>query len=159
VSISPTLRHYLHDAGVDYDLIQHAHSHSTPETARTAHLSRSNLAKAVVVHHIDGFAMSVVPGDRNVNLSALQDILHYRLRLARESEIESLFPDCEAGAIPPMGFLYGLKTIVDHDLSDVSEVFFEAGDHETVVRVSHPGFEHLMQDTEHAPVSCTPYHH
>lgn len=157
MSIAPKIQSFLHDAGIDYQLIDHRKSHCSEETARRSMIPRCQLAKGVVVHHADGFAMSVVPSDRNVHLNALQDILHYRLRLAREDEIADLFSDCDAGAVPPFGFLYGINTIVDHELEDIPKVYFEAGDHETVVQVSPRDFETLMHDTLHADVSCSPH--
>lgn len=153
--VAPKIQSYLNNTGIDYRLIDHRKSHTSEETARQSSVPRFKFAKGVVVHHADGFAMSVLPSDRNVHLNALQDILHYRVRLAREDEIAELFTDCDLGAVPPFGFLYGVTTIVDHELDDLPEVYFEAGDHETVVQVSSGDFDRLMHDTLHADVSCS----
>lgn len=155
MSIAPRIQSFLNDTGIDYQLIDHQKSQSAAETARRSSIPRCQFAKGVVVHHADGFAMSVVPSDRNVHLNALQDLLHYRVRLAREDEIAELFSDCDLGAVPPFGFLYGVTTIVDHELDDIPDVYFEAGDHKTVVQVSPGDFDRLMHDTLHADISCS----
>lgn len=158
MSITPRIRSYLTESCIEYEVMKHPHSLYSRETARLSNLPAARLAKSVLVKHVDGYALSVVPADRYVNLAALQDILHYRLRLAREDEIKPIFPDCETGAIPPLGFLYGLKTVVDFEFENAPRVFFEAGDHETVVVVSDSEFAHMMHDIEHADVSCASMH-
>ena len=155
MSISARITSYLAESGIDFDVMEHPHSLCSLETARLSNLPAARMAKSVLVRHIDGYALSVVPADRYVNLTALQDILHYRVRLAREDEIKPLFPDCETGAIPPLGFLYGLRTIVDFEVENARPVYFEAGDHVTVVMVSNSDFAHMMRDIEHAEVSCS----
>ncbi len=65
-----------------------------------------------------------------------------------ESELAGLFPDCEVGAIPPIGSAYGLRTLVDSRLRKEPEVYFEAGDHESLIKVSAETFRALMVDAE-----------
>jgi Ala-tRNA(Pro) deacylase len=73
--------------------------------------------------------------------------------MATEEEIERLFPDCILGAIPPVGAAYGLRTVVDESITEVPDVFFEGGDHATLVHMSGPAFDRLMVEAPHAHFS------
>jgi len=68
--------------------------------------------------------------------------------MASESELTDLFPDCETGAVPPLGPAWGMDTFVDESLLAKREVYFESGDHESVIRVSGDQFEKLLENAE-----------
>jgi hypothetical protein len=77
------------------------------------------------------------------------------LELARERELERLFPDCVLGAVPAMGAPFGIATILDKSLEGSHEIFFEAGDHETLVRMSGRDFFELQGDASRAEIATT----
>ena len=121
------------------------------ETAEQAHVSGDALAKGVVVKSAEGeYLLLVLPADYQVRIDAMEKLLGRRLSLADETELAELFPDCEAGAVPPLGEAYGLKTIWDPDtgLGKLDKVFFEAGDHENLVQVSGRRFHELLAHAE-----------
>jgi Ala-tRNA(Pro) deacylase len=64
--------------------------------------------------------------------------------------VPRLFPDCREGAIPPLGPAYGLRTVVDDDLEAQQEVYFEAGDHESLVHMTASQFLSLLGRVERA---------
>jgi Ala-tRNA(Pro) deacylase len=76
------------------------------------------------------------------------------VRLATEAELKEMFADCSAGAVPPLGGAYGMETIWDDCLMERSEVYFEAGDHETLVHMKTPDFVKLMEGAHHMPFSA-----
>lgn len=156
MTIAPSLKTYLYNTRVDFSLIDHPRRPTTEAAARAANIPAHRTAKSVVVRHADGYAMAVLPATRHVNLPALQDLLHYRLGLASEDELAELFRDCDVGAVPPVGQVYGLKTVVDFQLDDSEPVWFEAGDHHTMVRVSGRDFCRLTRDMEYGDISCAP---
>jgi Ala-tRNA(Pro) deacylase len=92
--------------------------------------------------------MVVVPSDYHVSLGALHRKLGRDVGLATEAELAGLFPDCAEGAAPPVGGAYGIKSMVDMALLGQPEIFFEAGDHEHLIRVSAPHFAALQADAE-----------
>ncbi len=92
--------------------------------------------------------MVVVPSVEHVDMTLLRQQFGHDIELATEAELAELFPDCEAGAVPPMGPAWGMDTFLDESLLAESEVFFEAGDYEVVVRVSGDQFEQLLQEAE-----------
>lgn len=123
------------------------------QTAQAAHIPGRKLAKSVVVHHETGYALAVVPSTHRIELSRLQDLMNKRLGLASEDEIGSLFSDCDIGAVPPVGSAYDVPVILDESLGDAKEVYFEGGDHRTLVHVSGPDFRSLMKDARVASFS------
>jgi Ala-tRNA(Pro) deacylase len=93
-----------------------------------------------------GYVMVVLPSNRQVNLGELHRQLNRNLGLATESELGSLFTDCETGALPAMGPAYGLETVVDDLLAEQPDIYFEAGDHEQLIHVSAEAFQMLLGD-------------
>ena len=145
MAIAHKVQDYMTEHGVRYDIVMHPHSHNSMETAEVAHVPGHHLAKAVILEDEDGFVMVVLPSTCHVRLGVLSRELNRRLRLAHESQLPELFADCEAGAIPPVGLAYGLPTFIDEHLTDTPEVYFEAGDHEQLIRMDRDQFKVLME--------------
>ena len=111
------------------------------------------MAKAVILKDGDDYLMLVIPSDYHVHLGALHRRLGRNVGLATERELTSLFPDCDEGAVPPVAEAYGLRSMVDKALLEQLEVFFEAGDHEHLVRTNGPGFRALQANAEAVAVA------
>jgi len=150
MSIATTLYEYLKDRGSDYTLLGHPHSGSSMETAEKAQVPGDALAKGLVLKDDDGLLMVVVPSDYHVELDTLNALLGRRLGFVSEDELARLFPDCEPGAVPPIGAPYGIQTLWDPQTSLGSHyyLYFEAGDHATLVRVSRSHFRELLAGAE-----------
>jgi len=144
MAIANTVSDYLANHGVDYDVLAHPHTMTSSESAQASHVPGARLAKSVVLEDQDGYVMVVVPSNRNVDLGELHRQLNRSLGLATESELAGLFSDCETGALPAIGPAYGIETLVDDAIAEQSDVYFEAGDHEQLIHVSHEGFSTLM---------------
>lgn len=151
MSIAPRLQQYLEAAHADYDLVEHQPTKSSLETAKAGSVPAEQLAKAVLLDTDDDYLLAVVPADRRVELSELRSELGRKPRLASEEQIKSLFNDCDVGAVPPAG--YGIATIVDDALEQQPEVYFEAGDHASLVHMSHDQFSRLMKGARHGQFS------
>jgi Ala-tRNA(Pro) deacylase len=148
MTMSLTLEEFLNQHNASYDLIPHPHTGSSMETAEEAHVPGMRLAKAVVIKDDDRYLMVVVPSAEHVDMTVLRQQFGHAVVLASEAELADLFPDCEVGAVPPFGAAWGVDTFVDETLLAESEVFFEAGDHEALVRVTGDQFERLLEDAE-----------
>ena len=133
MSIAPRLRWYLDQHHVQYEVVPHPYSLTSNETANRAKVPASHLPKAV--HRVD--------------LQRLGEQLHRHLTLATEPEIETLFHDCERGALPPVGGPYRIPTVYDDALTDLDEVWFEAGDHAAVVHLGGTDFLELLSGSLH----------
>lgn len=146
MAIASTVSDYLAEHDVAYDILMHPHTASSGETAEVSHVPGARLAKSVILEDDLGYLMVVVPSDRQVNLGELHRQLKRNLGLATETELVSLFADCEVGALPAMGPAYGLETVVDDELVEQPDIYFEAGDHEQLIHVSAEVFDTLMGD-------------
>ena len=92
--------------------------------------------------------MVVVPANRKIVLSDLRELLgDPDLRLANEDDFISRFPDCELGAMPPFGNLYGLPVYVAECLAEEPEIAFNAGTHREAIKMSYEDFAELVQPT------------
>lgn len=142
--IAQQLKAHLRANAIEYDLIPHPHTESSMVTAAASHVPGDRLAKAVIVKDGDDFLMVVVPSDYHVHFGALHKALGRKVGLATEQEVMTLFPDCDAGAAPPVGAAYGIPSMVDKRLLDQPEVYFEAGDHEHLVKTDNDNFRTLQ---------------
>lgn len=148
------LSDYLLSHPVDYELVKHAHSASSLQSAHTTHVPPGCVVKAVVLEDEDKhLLMAVLPASHKIDLQALRGDTGRMLRLASESEIGGRFGDCEPGAVPPIGPAYGIETVWDDSLSKEREVYFEAGDHETLVHVKTGDFVRLLEGARHMSFS------
>jgi len=154
MAIAPTLQKYL-DQHVTYDIVQHEPTMSSTHTAQACHISGKRLAKAVVLRRNGGdYFLAVLPASRHVDLSDLTAQLGEEVDLAPEGEINRLFGDCAYGAVPPVGDCYGLDWMVDDSIDDKGDVYLEAGDHATLIRLSYPQFAKLAADAGHGRFSA-----
>jgi Ala-tRNA(Pro) deacylase len=153
MTIAKTVLEFLQQHNVRYAVVAHPHSETSKSTAERAHVPLSRMAKAVVLADRDGYLMVVLPGDRHVDVAALSHKLRRNLRLAQEERVAPVFKDCAVGAIPPLGPVYGMETILDDSLVGLPEVYFEAGDHEELIRVAGEDFVRMLAEARHAQFS------
>lgn len=140
------LKAFLDSQNIKYTSIRHPAASTTQRIAATTHIPGKELAKTVMVK-IDGkMAMAVLPSSRHLNLEVLREAAKAeKIELATEMAFVNLFPDCEAGAMPPFGNLYGMDVFVSQCLSEDEEIAFNAGTHTELVRMSYKDFEKLVK--------------
>ena len=153
MAMAETIECYLLQHRVDYELVAHPRTYSSHDSAKAAHVAEDHIAKAVIVRDEQGYAMVVIPGDHWVKLESLQREADRDFVLAAESDVTRLFPDCEPGAIPPLGPAYGLDTFLDESLTSLANVYFEAGDHIDLVHVNGNAFHDLLKGVRHGHFS------
>ena len=153
MTIALKLKQYLDDEHVNYELIQHPYADTSMHTAQEAHISGENIAKAVLLHDDSGYVLAVVPATHKVRLGKLHKKLNRYLALADESDIRELFDDCSIGAIPPVGMAYDMDVIYDDTLSKREEIYFEAGDHTSLVHMNREDFRTLLDKAPHGKIS------
>lgn len=146
--MSPTVHTCLSNAGVEYEVVRHPHSHSSTETAQTAAIPGDQLAKTILLEDEQGYVGAVLPSTHHLRLPKLWDQTGRRLSFADESDIRQVFKDCELGAIPPVCTAYGMKTLMDESMSTQPDIYFEAGDHETLIHMRTEQFMRLMEHAE-----------
>jgi len=142
----PKLQEFLDSHKVKYVVISHSVAYTAAGIAALTHIPGRELAKTVIVK-IDGeLAMAVVSASQLVDLAFLKTATGARnVELATESEFKERFPDCEVGAMPPFGNLYGMPVYAEQSLSNDKEIAFNAGSHRELVRLAWEDFEKLVQ--------------
>jgi Ala-tRNA(Pro) deacylase len=153
MTIAATVQRYLSDHHVDYDVLEHPRTLSSMKTAEAGHVSGDRLAKAVVLRADSGYMMAVLPASCHVELGRMRKCLDQPVGLATEQEIARLFEDCEVGAVPAIGGAYGLDVIIDDRLEGQPDLYFEGGDHMSLVHMSAAQFHDLMPDMRHGAFS------
>jgi Ala-tRNA(Pro) deacylase len=130
---------------IKYITIQHSPAYTAQEVAAAAHVSGKEMAKTVVTK-LDGKpALVVLPASERVNFDQLRANTGAReVELATEQEFVTLFPECELGAMPPFGNLYGLDTYVARNLADDEEIAFNSGTHTELIRMPYRDFERVV---------------
>ncbi len=150
MAIAASLERFLVQRRVPYDLVPHVATFDASETAQAAHVPGDALAKSVVLHdeRTGDYLLAVLPATTRVHLGVLEAATHREVELATEGEVMKLFPDCDAGAVPPVGEAYGLETIVDDTIAARDDVYFEAGDHVDLVHVKGEDFRRILGDAD-----------
>lgn len=155
MAIAKQVATYLQKMEADFKVVVHPHSNSSMDTAERAHVPGDALAKGIALKEDDGYLLVVLPSDYHVELKSLQKQLQQEVEMVDESELSKLFPDCELGAVPPLGIAYGIKTLWDPEttLGRLDQIFFEAGDHQHLIQVSGEQFHELMATAERSGFS------
>jgi Ala-tRNA(Pro) deacylase len=142
----PKLKDFLDRNEIKYELIHHPTTYTAQLTAASSHVAPEELAKTVIVNRDGKLAMAVVPASKRVDITALHTASGASsMRLASELEFKQQFPDCDAGAMPPFGNLYGMHVFIDEGLVNKKRIAFNAGSHDELVRVAYADFARLVQ--------------
>jgi len=146
MSVANRLERLLEESGASFEVIDHPLAFTAQEEAAASHVSGRHWAKTIAVL-VDGEpALAVLPATRRLDLDKLRRVVGTRtVEIAREAEFQGLYPDCDLGAMPPFGALYGQRTFVDESLREEERIAFHAGDHRTAVEMSYTDYERLCE--------------
>jgi Ala-tRNA(Pro) deacylase len=140
------LQTFLDSHQVKYVTIRHSPAFTAQEIAASAHIPGKQLAKTVMVKLDDNLAMAVLPASDKVDFERLKAAAGaHTVALANEQDFQDRFPECEVGAMPPFGNLYGLDVWVAARLAEDEEIAFNAGDHTELMRMAYRDFDRLVQ--------------
>ncbi len=145
--ISTRIKNHLEEHHVPYLPLTHPSSYTAQGAAAVMHVSGREVAKTVVVQAGSEYVLAVMPASYHVNVEKLASAIGHPARLATEGEFSGVFPDCEIGAIPPLGELYGLRVFVDESLAADKEIIFNAGTHRDAIRLTYGDFVSLAKPT------------
>ena len=139
------IEQFLMNKGVWFETILHRPTFTARAMARAMHASPTEVAKGVVVKAND-YVLAVVPADAQVDLSAIRKVLNATdVALVHESELTKHLPDCEEGAVPPFGSLYGMRTVIDESLTLEPEFTFCGNRHREAIRMQYQDFKEIEQ--------------
>lgn len=142
------LRSFLKEQHIQYHSLYHPSTYTAQQLAHAEHMKGQWIAKSVVLKGGDEFVLAVMPAVYKIDFPLMKKVIGKdELRLATETEIKQLFPDCEVGAIPPCGNLYHLKVVVDESLRANEEIIFSAGTHREAIQMKYSDFEKAVKPT------------
>lgn len=136
MSIPENLDRFLEAHKIPFRTETHPEAFTAQQVAQASHVPGRSFAKSVIVN-VDGkIWMAIVPATERVDLRRMQACLGAKkVRLANEAEFAPLFVDCDIGAMPIFGSLYGIPVLVSHELTENEEIAFTAGTHRDIVRI------------------------
>jgi len=139
--VTTKVAEFLNRKGVDYQIVSHPRHETALGVAQAGHFPARQMIKAVMVK-IDGRdTMFVLPADRMLALFKLRDMFETDdIYVEREKEFDDLFPDCERGAMPPLGSLYGIPCYVDAAIEKEAYIYFNAGSHREAIKLTVKDF-------------------
>lgn len=143
--IAKKLKDFLDSYQVKYVTTTHSPAYSAHDLASTTHHAEREVAKTVIVNVKGELAMAVLPASYHIDFHRLMDALHTGdMYLAPEEEFKDRFPDCEVGAMPPFGNLYGMKTYVSQSLTEDKEITFHAGTLSESITMAYEDYNRLV---------------
>jgi Ala-tRNA(Pro) deacylase len=128
---------FLKKNQIPFDVVGHPKSETALRTALAERTPPEAFAKVVMIKLKGKDAMFVIPSNRRIDTFKLNHELNTDdLRIEEEREFQDLFTDCERGAMPPFGFLYGVPAYADIELENQKDIYFNAGSHEETINMA-----------------------
>lgn len=159
MSISMRVNDYLQGHDIHYSLVKHPLSENAIRAAQFTQLPPEVVAKAVVLEdHDNHHILAILPASCHIDLHKLGKELHGDLHLVDKSQLSTMFEGCASGAVPAIVQAYNIDAIYDERLKRVSDVYFEAGDNETLIHLSQSEFVKLMANIKHGQFSNDTLH-
>lgn len=139
------IEQHLKERGAAFQLHHHnSVAYSAQEVAQLEQVPGQLVAKVVMAFSDQRLVMFVLPGPHWLDIAkAASELGAKEVRLATEDEIGPYFPDCELGAMPPLGNLYGIPVYVDRALLEDRTIYFQAGTHQDIVEMELADFVRL----------------
>ena len=162
--IPEPIQHYLQHQHVPFLRHWHPRAVTAQELAQALHVTGYHVAKSVLVQADQQLWICVIPAADTLDLDKVREALGTeQIRLASEDEFASRFPECELGAEPPFGHLYGLPVLMDESLNEAEDLLLRAGSHEEALEVRAEDFIDLesprLASIIHERPGQQPVHH
>jgi Ala-tRNA(Pro) deacylase len=146
MAIPQRIRDYLESQDVPYEELHHSQAFSAQEMAHSLHVSGKICVKAVVAEGDHELVLIVVPATHRLKVEEFKSAMKaHQVEMLVESELVRLFPDCDLGAVPPFGNLYGIEVWVDRAVASTEKIVFCAGTHEDCIRMRYSDFAKLAR--------------
>lgn len=138
------LKEFLDKNGIKYVSVSHSLAYTAQEIAASANIHGKELAKTVIVRLDNKLAMAVLPATKKVNLEFLKKVAGANQAVITDEDVfRDAFPECDIGAMPPFGNLYGMDVFVDESLAEDEQISFNAGTHTELIKMAYKDFQKL----------------
>ena len=149
MSCKEKLEGHLREQGVPFEVHHHPPAYTAQRVAEAEHVTGKMMVKVVMAFADGRMVMLAVPAPKHVSLTKAAEATGAQdVRLAHEDEFAAAFPDCEVGAMPPFGNLYGLPVYADTELAQDETIVFNAGTHEDTIHMKYADFERLVRPSQ-----------
>lgn len=148
-----TVEEFLERHHLAHELVSHARSGSSLESARAAHVPPERVAKGVLLNAGGRYVLAVTRADCHLDLDELGRLLRASVELAPREDVENVFDDCAQGAVPPLGPAYGIESVWDEQLMNQPDLYLELGDHRHLVHVRTRDYLALLDNERHGSFS------
>lgn len=143
--LSPSIINYMNSHNVVYKTINHPREYTASQCAQAAHIKNEHFAKSVIVKLDGQFILVAIPANTRLDLDQLKKETHARhTKIANEFEFQDKFTDCEVGAIPLLGELYGMDVYLADSLTHKEWLVFNAGNHNQLIKIKTTDFLNLV---------------
>ena len=147
MNIPSTVRTFLATSKVRFKGRQTTAAESFEATVAGAEISLSRVVKPVMLKAGSAYLMAVVRADQTVNIEALNSLFKRNFSLCNEAELHELFPNCDQQALPPLSEPYGLRSIVDKSISEMSNLYFMTGTAGLFISTSGEAFVNILHQS------------
>jgi len=139
------LKEFLDEAGVEYMCLSHPPAFTAQQLAHHVKIAGDRVVKTVIIELDGKMAMLVMPATWRVRWDRLSRVLDTDfVDLADEQEFQDRFPECEVGAMPPFGNLFGMTVYCAEVLTEQPELAFAAGTHTESIHMKTADFLQLV---------------
>jgi Ala-tRNA(Pro) deacylase len=137
---------YLDSKKIRYEITKHRPAFTAQQMAAEEHVPGIQVAKPVLIKADGKYYLCVLPACHKIVFAALEQYIRVdEVRLADEREMAEVFGDCELGAEPPFGHLYGIETLMEETLEKDTFITFQAETHEHAVRMRLSDYKKLAR--------------
>lgn len=153
MAIPKRLKDFFGKNGIKYDVEKHRELFTAQEVAGSEHITGYGFAKVVMLKCDGELIMAVIPAPYEISMHKVKKLGYKEVLLAKEEEFESLFPDCDTGAMPPFGFLYNIPFYVDKSFMNEGEVVFNSGTHTETVKIKREDYDRFIGEDAYKDIS------
>lgn len=140
------LKDFLDTAGVEYLCQPHPPAFTAQQLAHHVKIAGDRVVKTVIIELDGKMAMLVMPATWRIHWNRLSRVLDTDfVDLADEQAFQDRFPDCEVGAMPPFGNLFGMSVYCAEVLTTQPELAFAAGTHTESIHMKTSDFLQSVQ--------------
>ncbi|MFO8142914.1 MAG: YbaK/EbsC family protein [Marinobacter sp.] len=140
------LQQFLEETGVEYMCLSHPPAFTAQQLAHHVKIAGDRVVKTVIIELDGKMVMLVMPATWRIHWHRLSQVLDTDfVDLADEQAFQDRFPDCEVGAMPPFGRLFGMSVYCAEVLTTQPELAFAAGTHTESIHMKTSDFLQLVQ--------------
>ncbi len=143
------LKQFLDKYHVSYLELNHERGNAQ-DAIQDLNIEHSKVLRAIPLTDGQNCLLAVLPFNSQLNIKGLTEE-RKKYQCLTDEEVNHIFYDCESGSLPPFGEPYGVKVIVDKDIENLTEVYFESGCHNSKIYMTIDDFCFL---TNGAPKRC-----